>query len=170
MARIIPARYTLAIVLFILVVFIVLTIGAIRLFGSTPPSIQRYPPWLSQCPDYWTNNGDGTCTYNAATPNGKPTCSNGDDKNLHYTQTTKVPVNKYSWKDLCNWCGKRRPFSALLHGCTPAVLAFFFITTGCELDFSALARSWPVACTLFAARLASIRIGCTRLAMSARER
>ena len=105
MARIIPARYTLAIVLFILVVFIVLTIGAIRLFGSTPPSIQRYPPWLSQCPDYWTNNGDGTCTYNAATPNGKPTCSNGDDKNLHYTQTTKVPVNKYSWKDLCNWCG-----------------------------------------------------------------
>lgn len=61
---------------------------------------------------------------------------------------------------LCNWCGKRRPFSALLHGCTPAVLAFFFITTGCELDFSALARSWPVACTLFVARLVSIRVGC----------
>ena len=46
MARIIPARYTLAIVLFILVVFIVLTIGAIRLFGSTPPSIPRKTTFL----------------------------------------------------------------------------------------------------------------------------
>lgn len=109
MARIIPARYTLAIVLFIIVVFIVLTIGAIRLFGYTPPSIQRYPPWVSQCPDYWINNGDGTCTYNTATPNGFPTCDSTTNSgkapasDLMYTPNKPVHVNKYSWKDLCKW-------------------------------------------------------------------
>ena len=61
---------------------------------------------------------------------------------------------------LCNWCGVRRRFEGLLHGCMPAVLTFFFISVGCAMDFAALAHSWPVASTLFGARLLSIRLGC----------
>ena len=43
---------------------------------------------------------------------------------------------------LCNVCGQRRAFRALLHSCTAAVLCFFFITTGAAMDFASLRRSW----------------------------
>ena len=61
---------------------------------------------------------------------------------------------------LSNWLHQRRAFGALLHGSMPKVLTFFFITVGAGMDFGSLARSWPVACTLFIARLASLRLGC----------
>lgn len=69
---------------------------------------------------------------------------------------------------LCNWGevgsrrreDRRRGFASLLHGLMPPTLCFFFLTAGCAMDFGALARSWPVAGTLFLARLVSIRLGC----------
>lgn len=60
---------------------------------------------------------------------------------------------------LCNFCGRRRAFAALLQRCMPWVLCFFFTTTGIAMDLSALAQTWPLACGLVAARMASLRIG-----------
>ena len=60
---------------------------------------------------------------------------------------------------LCNYCGARRAFGDALKISMPAVLTFFFLTTGMAIDVNALAHSWPAACGLFGARLLSIRLG-----------
>ena len=57
------------------------------------------------------------------------------------------------------FASRRRAFHAQLYELMPSVLCFFFVTVGCATDFGALAETWPIACALFGARLASIRIG-----------
>ena len=114
MARIIPGRYTIAIVLFVIIVFVVLTIAAIRVFGHTQPSLQRFPPWISECPPYWTNEGNSTCSYNPNQPNGKPSCTAADElsdtstvvKRLRYANSSPVDFSPATLSDRCKWAKK----------------------------------------------------------------
>jgi Kef-type K+ transport system membrane component KefB len=66
----------------------------------------------------------------------------------------------------CHWLGRRRPFTELVHSITTPTVVFFFLTTGCAMDFGAVIRSWPVAVSLFGARLLSIRLGCLGAALT----
>lgn len=110
MARIIPGRYTIAIILFVIIIFIVLTIAAIRHFGHTEPTLQRFPPWISECPPYWTNEGNQQCSYNSKQPNGKDVCKPGDltrlgaaVRKLSYSPNTMVDFAPVSMAERCNW-------------------------------------------------------------------
>ena len=110
MARIIPARYTIAIVIFVIIVFVILTIAAIRVFGHPKPSLQRFPPWISECPPYWTNEGNNKCSYNPNQPNGKSSCTSSDltntstvVKHMSYTDNQAVNFAPASLSDRCQW-------------------------------------------------------------------
>lgn len=112
MARILPGRYTLAIILFVIIVFIVLTIAAIRYFGHASPTLQRFPPWISECPPYWVNEGNSKCSYNPNQPNGLAACkselqgtSNRVQK-LAYAESSPVDFSSVPLKDRCVWAKK----------------------------------------------------------------
>ena len=113
MARIIPSRYTTAIVIFIVIVFIVLTIASIRMFGQSPIPLQRFPPWISECPPYWTNEGNGQCSYNTNQPNGKPACTHNDLKHtstsvqgMAYENGSPVDFSSAGLNERCTWAKK----------------------------------------------------------------
>lgn len=109
MARIVPSRYTIAIVLFVVIIFVILTIAAIRLFGHAAPTLQRYPPWISECPPYWTNEGNGRCSYNPAQPNGKASCNQELQRlssrisGLAYAGNSAVNFKSVPLPDRCQW-------------------------------------------------------------------
>lgn len=113
MARIIPGRYTIAIIIFVIIIFIVLTIAAIRHFGHTQPTLQRFPPWISECPPYWTNEGNQKCSYNPDQPNGKPACTSSElsktgptIRKLSYTPGSVVDFAPAAMSDRCIWAKK----------------------------------------------------------------
>ena len=102
----------------ILVMFI---IGAIKLFGGPEATMKRYPPWISDCPEYWirTIDSDGNvlCQRDDANPNGRVKCSsNPNDYNtqlsskpppqqLMYQEGAPVKINQkgVSMGDKCQW-------------------------------------------------------------------
>jgi hypothetical protein len=109
MARLVPGRYTTAIALFVVIVFAIVTLTAIRYFGHSPAALTRFPPYLAQCPPYWTSEGNGKCTYNASQPNGKPTCTANDLKKVNLgvleyeSGNPTVDFSNNSLPDRCNW-------------------------------------------------------------------
>ena len=107
MAKIVPERYQIAIVLVGIAVVIYLTILAIKYFGS--PEIKvRFPPWLSPCPDYWTNTGNGLCcrTVDAnGEGNGNETATSsllGDD-GKYSKENACAQVGNTSYIKKCEW-------------------------------------------------------------------
>ncbi len=70
---------------------------------------------------------------------------------------------------LVNYSGFRDEFSKLLEDLGPAVYIAFFTLTGAGLALDVLARAWPIALALFAARLAGIFSGSFLGALLARE-
>ena len=77
MAKIESSRYTVALVIIAVVVFLVLTIAAIRLFSTPLTTMRRFPPWLSDCPDFWIKDGD-KCKPDpkSSNANGRQVCNN----------------------------------------------------------------------------------------------
>jgi hypothetical protein len=70
----------------------------------------RFPPWVSSCPDYWTQNADGSCMKKFN--NGKESCdASSITSNLQANYSPINPnaklqnlswVNKCKWSRLCN--------------------------------------------------------------------
>jgi hypothetical protein len=65
----------------------------------------RFPPWVSSCPDYWTQNADGSCMKKFT--NGKASCDASSITNnltANYSPINpKAAVDKLSWVDKCKW-------------------------------------------------------------------
>jgi hypothetical protein len=121
MATIVTSKYTPAIVLFVVFLFVYVTVWAIRYFGHDTPYVRRFPPWLSPCPDYWTHY-DGKCYRMTTVDNGRVTC--GPAKNQYnsdagpppaklqsYTATDNptradakgLDMNAATWEEKCKW-------------------------------------------------------------------
>ena len=73
------SRYTIAYVVIAVFVFAFLVVVSIQLFGGSPSGMRRYPPWISECPDYWQRrigaNNEVVCVPNEKNPNGKINCN-----------------------------------------------------------------------------------------------
>jgi len=71
----------------------------------------RFPPWISACPDYWSENSDGTCTQTHYAPlnttNGYKKCDSSSIKANISINSEKGPANisfqDLSWVDKCSW-------------------------------------------------------------------
>ena len=109
-------RYTICFVIIAVFVFVFLTISAIKLFGGTASVMRRYPPWLSECPDYWTkvHTRNGTvCQRDPANANGRETCNatpgsynytkRPPPSSLYYENGSAVPFSQASLTDRCTW-------------------------------------------------------------------
>ncbi|WP_457636501.1 cation:proton antiporter domain-containing protein [Oceanithermus sp.] len=70
---------------------------------------------------------------------------------------------------IVNYSGFRDEFSKILQDLGPAVYIAFFTLTGAGLALDVLARAWPIALALFAARLLGIFSGSLVGALLARE-
>ena len=69
----------------------------------------RYPPWITECPDYWSSDGLGGCKYHPN--NGNPVCNNtGLSIMADYDSTSETPLNpnlsKLSFVEKCKWSNK----------------------------------------------------------------
>ena len=122
MAKIVLGKYTPAIVLCIVFLFVYLTIWAIRYFGHNTGYIRRFPPWLSPCPDYWTHS-KGRCYRTKDAANGREKCGaqTGQHNPVHgappkssqmaYSAveapykdySAGVELSKFTWEDKCKW-------------------------------------------------------------------
>lgn len=91
------------IVLFIYILYLINTVYAISDMKSTT----QYPPWISPCPDYWSNKGNNKCVRTQN--NGMLSCANqaGVNTALNYDFSTQsanpVDFTNFSLKDKCNW-------------------------------------------------------------------
>ena len=116
MANIDYSRYTLCYIMIAVCILVMLIIGAIKLFGGPEGTMKRYPPWISECPDYWirTMGSDGTvyCQRDEANPNGRSTCSSNSyntqssykpPQQLIYPEGVPVPINNATMIDKCQW-------------------------------------------------------------------
>jgi hypothetical protein len=65
----------------------------------------RFPPWVSSCPDYWTQNPDGSCRKKFT--NGNAACdASSITNNLTANYSPMNPnakIDKLSWVDKCKW-------------------------------------------------------------------
>jgi hypothetical protein len=50
------------VVLSVAIIFLILILTVVGIMMKQHNRIDVYPPFQSKCPDYWTVNGDGTCT------------------------------------------------------------------------------------------------------------
>jgi hypothetical protein len=81
-------------------------LGMIYSFYSTKKDVINYPPWVSPCPDYWANTGNGKCEKVAS--NGNNICKNinGVSPMLQYPDISgksEVDFTKVSNVDKCKW-------------------------------------------------------------------
>lgn len=60
MAEIKTDRYQIALVLIVIIVVIYICIAAVNAFSNQKKKI-CFPPWLTSCPDYWKDKGNGLC-------------------------------------------------------------------------------------------------------------
>lgn len=113
MANIELSRYTVALVIISVFVLLYLTIVAIRMFAAPRTTMRRFPPWLSECPDFWVKDGD-KCKPEPNNPNGRAVCSNHPNNhnehvswlvpsNLDYAQDEGVSFSNHSLRDRCKW-------------------------------------------------------------------
>lgn len=113
MAKIESARYTVALVIIAVVVFMYLTIIAIRLFSTPLTTMRRFPPWLSECPDFWVKDGD-RCVPDTNNANGRQVCNNAPGnynenvdwnvpEQLHYNLNEGVDFSKSPLNERCKW-------------------------------------------------------------------
>ena len=123
MATIVLGKYTPAIVLFVVFLFVYLTVWAIRYFGHDAPYVRRFPPWLSPCPDYWTHfegrcyrtkdaaNGRAKCgskqgEYNPETgppPKGEKMSYASVDDPASASPDAGIDMNQFTWGEKCKW-------------------------------------------------------------------
>ena len=97
MAQIQLSQYTPAIIVVVLFLLVFITVWAIRIFGQSDNNIKRFPPYLSPCPDYWTNKGGGICKREPTLNNGREKCgSQFHDKNNTFSFTTGDNGNSYT--------------------------------------------------------------------------
>lgn len=123
MATLVIGKYMPAIVLFVVFLFVYVTIWAIRYFGHDTPYVRRFPPWLSPCPDYWTHF-EGRCYRTMDAANGRETCGSQPGKfnpdagpppqgsKMSYsavkdmsqaTPSSGIKMSDFSWGDKCKW-------------------------------------------------------------------
>ena len=91
-------------------VLVILYIVSSVLSSLNKNNSYTWPPWKSQCPDYWTTSknedGDTICTMNISNPNGDIKCSNtdytvnGDPKMVNMSNISKS--EKCAWANTCN--------------------------------------------------------------------
>lgn len=111
-------RYTAVLVIVVIVVIIYLTVMAIAYFGQETVTTQRFPPWLSPCPDYWTYAGGTMCKKPPASElnQGLPKCNsvlhspdheypgfNNDTKYDSTSGSATVDFRNMSYKQKCAW-------------------------------------------------------------------
>ena len=98
MAQIQISKYSPAIIIVSIFLVIFITVWAIRIFGQSDNNIRRFPPYLSPCPDYWTNLGGGKCRREPHLNNGRDKCGNtaGHDPNHTFSFTTGENGNSYT--------------------------------------------------------------------------
>ena len=120
MAELVTSKYTPAIVLFVVFLFVYVTVWAIRSFGHDTGYVRRFPPWLSPCLDYWTHYR-GRCYRMADAPNGRAQCGPERGKynpdggapptGMDYAETTDptsasakgLDLASMPWKKKCKW-------------------------------------------------------------------
>ena len=113
MARIDYSRYTVAFIIISVFVFIFLTVVSIRMFGSPSTTLRRFPPWLSECPDFWLKKGN-MCVRDPKNPNGRQVCDNvpgnfNDNvdwtvpRNLQYSLNEGVDFSTTPLNERCQW-------------------------------------------------------------------
>ena len=132
MAIIDRSKYTPAIVLFVLFLLFYAIVWAIKTFGQDKPDVIPYPPYVTDCPDYWQSQADGKCkpmpmvnSAGDAAQNGLATCSNtiydtasnesslaiAKDQEIHPTLSTDLralsPSSRCKWAKKCkvHWDG-----------------------------------------------------------------
>lgn len=116
MTRIDYSRYTLCYIIVAVFILVLLIIACIRIFGKPSATMRRYPPWISECPDYWDkviHNGKVTCVRNESNANGRPVCNASPNhyntnfspppQALYYNEGQQVNFNKSSLPDRCKW-------------------------------------------------------------------
>ena len=107
------SRYTIALIIIAVFVFIFLTIVAIRLFGTPVTTLRRFPPWLSECPDFWMKQGN-KCVPDPDNPNGRQVCNNEPGnmnpnvnwtvpRNLQYSLHDGVDFSQTPLNERCQW-------------------------------------------------------------------
>jgi hypothetical protein len=69
------SRYTIALIIITVFILLFLTIVAIRLFSAPRTTVRRFPPWLSECPDFWVKEGN-KCVPDPQNANGRQVCNN----------------------------------------------------------------------------------------------
>jgi len=116
MVQIDYSRYTISYIIIIVFVLVLLIIAAIQIFGKPSSTLRRYPPWISECPDYWDKvivNGAVSCRRSERNPNGRMQCSAAPNsynasyspppQALNYIQDENVNFNRSSLVDRCKW-------------------------------------------------------------------
>jgi hypothetical protein len=110
------SRYTICYIVIIVYVFVLLVLAAIKVFGKPANVMRRYPPWITECPDYWDKvieNGKVYCKRNETNANGRKQCNamqgnynsgyNPPPQALFYTDGKEVQFNNSSLPDRCKW-------------------------------------------------------------------
>ena len=83
------------------------------MFGAPVTTLRRFPPWISDCPDFWLKQGN-ECVPDSTNPNGRQVCNNApgnfnDDvdwnvpSNLTYNLNEGVDFSTSSLSDRCKW-------------------------------------------------------------------
>jgi hypothetical protein len=122
MSQIQISKYSPAIIIVAIFLLIFITVWAIRIFGQSDNNIRRFPPYLSPCPDYWTNLGNGKCKREPNLNNGRAKCDNisgnndptsnyslttsGDDRDSYGPGTENVNLSNKSLVEKCKWAKK----------------------------------------------------------------
>jgi len=107
------SRYTIALVIISVVILLFLTVMAIRMFSAPRTTMRRFPPWLSECPDFWVKEGD-KCVPDPHNANGRPVCNNDPGNSneqvnwnvpqgLNYSEGEGVDFSKAPLNDRCKW-------------------------------------------------------------------
>ena len=98
-------QYTFVVVGLVLFFYV---LGMVYQFYTSTTAIVPYPPWVSPCPDYWSNVGGNKCQKTPAAVNGLSSCTQipNVSPSLQYPNAageSTVDFTNVSNLDKCNW-------------------------------------------------------------------
>ena len=95
------------IVLFAAIIILIITLVVIGLAIRNTKNTQQWPPFVPECPDYWTLDKNNKCVNTTNENLGKQTCRGTKDFNKSPFTGDQGMCNKYTWATDCNisWDG-----------------------------------------------------------------
>jgi hypothetical protein len=88
--------------LVIAAIVLIISFIAISIMIYNTKQVDKWPPIVSKCPDWWTEGADGKCSN----PQHIGTCTTFDPSDTKYTGTNG-PCERYKWATGCGaaWDG-----------------------------------------------------------------